>query len=96
MGQDELTRRDFLKTAAYLGAAAVIPCDLAFADEQAAKPNILFFFPDQHRHDWLQTSAGIPVRTPNLTALAKRGIRFNWAFTPSPVCAPARACLAAG
>ena len=61
----------------------------------AGRPNILFLFPDQHRFDWLG-SAGIPVPTPNLDALAGRGVRFTHAITPSPLCAPARACLAAG
>ncbi|MBK37270.1 MAG: hypothetical protein CME26_17330 [Gemmatimonadetes bacterium] len=60
------------------------------------KPNILFFFPDQHRHDYLGTNPDIPVRTPNIDALGARGVRFTNAITPSPVCAPARACLASG
>ena len=59
-------------------------------------PNLLFFFPDQHRSDWLGTNAGLPVRTPHLDVLARRGVTFTRAITPSPVCAPARACLAAG
>lgn len=59
-------------------------------------PNILFFFPDQHRYDWLGCMGKIPVRTPNLDALAARGVLFTNAVTPSPLCAPARACLAAG
>lgn len=60
------------------------------------KPNILFFFPDQHRHDYLGTNPDVPVRTPNLDALGARGVRFTNAITPSPVCAPARSCLASG
>lgn len=60
------------------------------------KPNILFFFPDQHRHDYLGTNPEVPVWTPNIDALGARGVRFTNAITPSPVCAPARACLASG
>lgn len=60
------------------------------------QPNILFFFPDQHRPDWLGCNPESPVRTPNLDRLCKLGIRFTNAFTPSPVCSPARACLATG
>lgn len=59
-------------------------------------PNILFFFPDQHRPDWLGYNQQLPLRTPNLDWLCKHGIRFSNAFTPSPLCAPARACLATG
>ena len=61
------------------------------------KPNILFLFPDQHRGDWLKcASPDLPLRTPVLDALAARGMRFTNAYTPSPVCGPARTCLATG
>ena len=40
-------------------------------------PNILFFFPDQHRFDWIGSRPGIPVRTPHLDALASRGV-LRW------------------
>lgn len=56
------------------------------------RPNFLFLFPDQQRHDW---ATGL-VRTPHLDALAKRGVRFTQAVVSSPLCAPSRACLAAG
>ena len=59
-------------------------------------PNFLFFLPDQHRHDWLGINRRLPLRTPNLDALAARGTVFTRAYTPSPLCAPARACLASG
>lgn len=58
--------------------------------------NILFFLPDQHRADWLWTNPGLPLHTPNLQALAAMGVTFTRAYTPSPLCAPARACLASG
>lgn len=60
------------------------------------RPNILFFLPDQHRRDWLGCASDLPVRTPSLDRIAQQGIRFEQAYTPSPVCSPARACLATG
>jgi arylsulfatase A-like enzyme len=60
------------------------------------KPNILFFLPDQHRADWLGCNPGLPLKTPNLDKLMKQGVAFSRAYTPSPLCAPARACLASG
>ncbi len=60
------------------------------------QPNILFLFPDQQRPDWLGVNEDLPVRTPNLDRLCEQGVRFTNCLTPSPVCAPARACLAAG
>lgn len=61
-----------------------------------AQPNILFVFPDQLRWDWVEPIADVPVRTPNVKKLAERGANFSHAWTPSPICAPARACLATG
>jgi len=61
-----------------------------------AKPNILFFFPDQHRFDFVGFNPDIPVRTPHLDKLAKRGVTFTKAIVPSAVCAPSRACMASG
>jgi arylsulfatase len=60
------------------------------------QPNILFLLPDQHRPDWLGFNSDLPLHTPNLDLLGQRGIRFTNAFTPSPLCSPARACLATG
>lgn len=58
--------------------------------------NVLFIFSDEHdpRH---MGCAGSPlVRTPHLDRLAARGTRFTNAYTPSPICVPARASLATG
>jgi arylsulfatase A-like enzyme len=60
------------------------------------RPNLLFFLPDQHRPDFVGTNRSLPVRTPHFDQLAAQGMQFTHAFTPSPLCAPARACLASG
>ncbi len=36
------------------------------------------------------------MRTPNLDALAARGVAFRNAVSPSPLCSPCRACMATG
>ena len=59
-------------------------------------PNILLLLPDQHRADWLGGHCDLPLRTPNIDALAARGTKFNRAYCPSPLCAPCRASLASG
>lgn len=68
-------------------------------------PNILFFFSDQHRGDWMpydegvkraQGVADLDLRTPHIRAMMDRGTAFCSAYSPAPVCAPARACLASG
>jgi arylsulfatase A-like enzyme len=87
------TRREFLR-AVGMGALAVgWPGTRAGA---ASPPNILLIFPDQHRPDWVGTNPALPLPTPHLNALGKRGARFERALSPAPVCAPARACLASG
>lgn len=59
-------------------------------------PNILFFLAEHHRWDWLGLNRSIPVRTPNLDRLARRGVRFTECRCSSPLCAPSRAGLATG
>ncbi|MGE3064541.1 MAG: alkaline phosphatase family protein [Hyphomicrobiaceae bacterium] len=60
------------------------------------KPNILFVMADQLRWDYL-ASAGHPyIKTPNLDALARRGVRFDRAFVQSPVCGGSRMCFYTG
>ncbi|MBT3265840.1 sulfatase-like hydrolase/transferase [Candidatus Poribacteria bacterium] len=68
------------------------------SDQRArdGRPNILFLFPDQLRHDWAGQDSSAPLRTPNLDALRARGATFTNAVCPSPLCAPSRACLALG
>ncbi len=60
------------------------------------RPNIQFLFPDQWCWDWTGRNKALPLCTPNLDALMADGTTFNRCYTPSPLCAPARACLAAG
>lgn len=87
-----LSRRTFVSMAS---VPLILPSRIAFADRDA-RPNILLFFPDQHRPDWIGAGSSIPVHTPVLDRLAERGVRYSNAVCPSPVCAPSRACLASG
>ena len=60
------------------------------------RPNIVLFITDDHGA-WANGSYGnSEVRTPTLDALAAVGTRFAHAYTPCPVCSPARACLLTG
>jgi len=54
------------------------------------KPNILIIVADQQRYDCLGYAGVYPVKTPNLDRLASEGAWFTNAYTPIPVCAPAR------
>lgn len=61
-----------------------------------AKPNILLVIADQLT-PFLTGAYGHPVvKTPHLNRLACEGITFNAAYSPCPVCAPARAAMMTG
>ena len=60
------------------------------------QPNILLFVTDDHGQ-WASGPYGNQeLRTPNLDRLASRGVVVDNAFTPTPVCSPARASLLTG
>lgn len=65
-------------------------------DEMSANPNILLILSDQQRYDCIGYSGNYPVNTPNTDRLAAEGIWFTNAFTPIPVCCPARQSMLAG
>ncbi len=60
------------------------------------RPNVLIFFTDQQRWDTLGVNGNPMGLTPNLDRVAKEGTNCVHAFTPQPVCLPARACLQTG
>jgi len=62
----------------------------------ASRPNILIFFADQLRADALGCYGNPVCQTPHLDALAASGVAFENAFTPNPICVPARASLTTG
>lgn len=59
-------------------------------------PNVLIIFTDQQRWDSVGVYGSPMNLTPNLDAMARRGVKFDVALTNQPVCAPARACLLTG
>ncbi len=63
---------------------------------QPLQPNILLIHTDQHRYDCLGTNGHPLIRTPHLDRLAAEGVNFRHAFTPCPICVPARASLLTG
>lgn len=60
------------------------------------KRNLLVILSDEHDPRYMGCSGSDAIHTPNLDALAARGTRFANAYTPSPICVPARAALATG
>jgi len=66
-------------------------------DSHASGPfNILLIHSDQHRFDCLGANGHPQIRTPSVDRLAAEGTNFTHAFTPAPICSPARASLLTG
>ena len=52
--------------------------------------NILFIMCDQLRADYLGCTGHPAISTPNIDALAARGVNFTRAYCQAPVCGPSR------
>lgn len=59
-------------------------------------PNLLVIMSDEHQARAMGCAEHDFVKTPHLDALAARGTRFTDAYTPCPICVPARASFATG
>jgi arylsulfatase A-like enzyme len=84
------TRRSLLQSA---------PVALAASAQTGggARPNIVLIISDQFRWDCVGAMGLNPMGlTPNLDAMAGRGVHFRNAFASQPVCAPARASMFTG
>lgn len=69
------------------------------ASERPAKPNVLLLLADDL--GWQDVKCydidePAPMETPNLDALARRGVMFWQAYSPAPVCSPSRAAILSG
>ena len=58
--------------------------------------NILFIMADEHNYNCINQLGNDFIITPNIDSLVKEGTTFTSAYTPSPLCVPARASLATG
>jgi len=62
----------------------------------AQKPNIVYILADDLGYGELGVYGQKLIETPNIDALAKKGILFTNHYTGAPVCAPARSVLLTG
>src|SRR6185295_14177511 len=60
--------------------------------QKPVRPNIVFIMADD-QGPWAFGASGNQAPTPNMDRLAREGARFPNAFTPTPVCSPARASI---
>ncbi len=60
------------------------------------KKHFLLLFTDQQRRDTIHALGNENIVTPALDSIANEAVVFDRAYTPSPVCVPARASMFAG
>ncbi|MFQ5807987.1 MAG: sulfatase [Armatimonadota bacterium] len=60
------------------------------------RPNILYIFTDQQSAGAMSCAGNPYVHTPAMDGLAEGGVRFERAYSPYPLCTPARASMFAG
>ena len=88
------TRRQWLGSAP---AALSAMTAAAQTGASAQRPNIVMIISDQFRWDCIGAMGANPMNlTPNMDAMARRGVLFRSAFCNQPVCAPARASIFTG
>ena len=61
-----------------------------------APQNLIIIMSDEHNPKFLGCRGHELVETPHIDRLAAEGVLFTGAYTPSPVCVPARAAFATG
>lgn len=97
-----MKRRDFLKASGLLSAGALTLQSSIFSKEilnkalySGKKPNIIFILADDYGVGEVSCYGADNYKTPNIDKLAKEGIRFTHAYTPS-LCGPSRATILTG
>jgi len=99
--KSSVTRREFLKRSAaaapLTNVLAQSPGKPGSASDGKNRPNVVIIIADQFRWDAVGAAGLSPLAlTPNLDAMARRGVLFQSAITNQPVCGPSRACLFTG
>ncbi|HOD83780.1 MAG TPA: sulfatase-like hydrolase/transferase [Phycisphaerae bacterium] len=102
------TRRAFLRGAACAAAGASMAggaraataaaragAEVAGGGAGQTRPNVLWITCED-LSPWLGCYGYPDAVTPNLDALARRGVRYTAAFATAPVCSPSRSCLILG
>ncbi len=82
-----------IATTALLLSSHLMP---ARTDVMSTRPNILFIMTDQQYAGMMSCTGNKYVNTPTLDSLAARGVRFEKAYSPNPVCVPSRTSMMTG
>lgn len=89
-------RRQFIETLALSSAALALYGTSCTQDDTAEKPNFIIIFTDDQGYGDMGVYGAKGFTTPNLDAMAKKGVRFTDFYVPATVCTPSRAGLLTG
>ncbi|HEV7346963.1 sulfatase family protein [Telluribacter sp.] len=78
------------------GAALLYGFQTTSPTSAPQRPNVLIIMTDQQTNDCLSLMGNPNLKTPNMDALAKRGVYFTESYCSSPVCGPSRSSLITG
>ncbi len=83
---------NFATSLALLGSLLAVQ-----ATAQTSRPNVIVFFTDDHGHADLSCQGVLnDIKTPNVDALARSGVRVLNGYSTAPQCVPSRAGLLVG
>jgi arylsulfatase A len=95
---NNLHRRDFLKTAGLTAAAlALNGCEGSFTQASSIdKPNVIIIFCDDVGYADVGVFGAKGYKTPHLDRMASEGVKFTDFYAAAPSCTPSRAALMTG
>lgn len=91
-----ISRRGFLRAVAGLGGAIAAARMAPAVATAIRRPNVMIILSDDQGTLDLNCYGSTDLYTPNLDALAKRGVRFTQFYMGAPVCSPSRGALLTG
>lgn len=68
----------------------------SWAGADAAPPNIVFIFSDDHAYQAISAYGSRINETPHIDRLAEQGMRFDRCYVTNSICGPSRACILTG
>lgn len=96
MSEARITRRGFLKATGFCAAAIVMPSCAVAEKSVKSKPNIILCMTDDQGWGDTGYNGHRVLKTPNLDAMSKEGIRFDRFYAGAPVCSPTRGSAITG
>ena len=95
-GENSVTRRGLLHTAAIGTVALASGVDDLFGQPASKPPNVVFIMADDLGYADLSCYGRRDISTPNVDSLAANGVRFLQAYANSAVCSATRTALITG